>query len=104
MEWFYLLAAGLFEIVWATSQKYSEGFTRLLPTVITLITASASFLLLGLAMKHLHLGTAYAVWTGIGIVGTTVLGMLLFGEPATALRLTFIGLILVGIIGLKLTY
>lgn len=104
MEWLYLLAAGLFEIIWATSQKYSEGFTRLLPTVITLVTAAASFVLLGLAMKHLHLGTAYAVWTGIGIVGTALLGMLLFGEPVTALRLLFIGLILVGIIGLKLTY
>ncbi|MEO1767424.1 DMT family transporter [Thiobacter aerophilum] len=104
MEWFYLFAAGIFEIVWAVSQKYSEGFTRALPTGITLVTASASFVLLGLAMKQLHLGTAYAVWTGIGIVGTALLGILLFHEPATPLRLLFIGLILIGIIGLKLSY
>ncbi len=104
MEWLYLFAAGVFEIVWATSQKYSEGFTRPLPTVITLLTATASFLLLGLAMRHLHLGTAYAIWTGIGIIGTTLLGIALFHEPAGWLRLFFIALILIGIIGLKLTY
>lgn len=104
MEWLYLFAAGIFEIIWATSQKYSAGFTKPIPTVITLITATISFVLLGLAMKHLHLGTAYAIWTGIGIAGTAVLGIVLFGEPATALRLFFLALILAGIIGLKLTY
>ncbi len=103
MEWLYLFAAGIFEIVWAVSQKYSEGFTRHIPTVITLITAIISFLLLGLAMKHIHLGTAYAIWTGIGIVGTAALGMVLFAEPVTPARLFFFGLILAGIIGLKLT-
>jgi len=103
MEWIYLFAAGVFEIIWAVSQKYSDGFSRLLPTVITLIAASISFVLLGLAMKHIHLGTAYAVWTGIGIAGTAVLGMLLFAEPITAPRLFFLGLILAGIVGLKLT-
>lgn len=104
MEWLYLFAAGAFEIVWATSQKYSQGFTRPLPTAITLVTATASFVLLGLAMKQLHLGTAYAIWTGIGIVGTTLLGIVLFHEPVTGLRLGFVAMILVGIIGLKLTY
>ncbi len=104
MEWLYLFAAGIFEIVWATSQKYSAGFTKPVPTVITLITATLSFVLLGLAMKHLHLGTAYAIWTGIGIVGTMILGVVLFGEPVTLTRLFFVALILTGIVGLKLTY
>ena len=103
MEWIYLFAAGVFEIIWVVSQKYSDSFSRLLPTVITLIAASISFVLLGLAMKHIHLGTAYAVWTGIGIAGTAVLGMLLFADPITAPRLFFLGLILAGIVGLKLT-
>lgn len=104
MDWLYLFAAGIFEIIWATSQKYSAGFSKPIPTVITLITATISFVLLGLAMKNLHLGTAYAIWTGIGIVGTTILGIFLFGEPATLSRLFFVALILTGIIGLKLTY
>ena len=104
MEWIYLLAAGIFEIIWATSQKYSAGFTKPIPTTITLITATISFVLLGLAMKHLHLGTAYAIWTGIGIAGTAILGIVLFGEPVTLARLFFLALILTGIIGLKLTY
>jgi len=104
MEWLLLFAAGIFEIVWAVSQKYSDGFTRPLPTAITLVAATISFVLLGLAMKHIHLGTAYAIWTGIGIVGTAILGVWLFAEPATLIRLFFLGLILVGIVGLKLTY
>ena len=104
MEWLYLFAAGIFEIIWATSQKYSAGFSKPIPTVITLITATTSFILLGLAMKNLHLGTAYAIWTGIGIVGTTILGIYLFGEPVTLTRMLFLALILTGIIGLKLTY
>ncbi len=104
MEWLLLFAAGIFEIVWAVSQKYSDGFTRPIPTAITLVAATISFVLLGLAMKHIHLGTAYAVWTGIGIVGTALLGVWLFAEPATLTRLFFLGLILIGIVGLKLTY
>lgn len=104
MEWLLLFAAGIFEIFWAVSQKYSDGFTRPLATIITLIAATISFVLLGFAMKHIHLGTAYAIWTGIGIVGTALLGIWLFAEPATLIRLFFLGLILVGIIGLKLTY
>ncbi len=104
MEWLLLFAAGIFEIVWAVSQKYSDGFTRPIPTAITLVAATVSFILLGLAMKHIHLGTAYAVWTGIGIVGTALLGVWLFAEPATLTRLFFLGLILIGIVGLKLTY
>lgn len=104
MEWLLLFAAGFFEIIWAVSQKYSAGFTRLLPTAITLVTATISFVLLGLAMKHIHLGTAYAIWTGIGIVGTALLGIMIFAEPVTFSRLFFLALILVGIIGLKLTY
>jgi len=104
MEWLLLFAAGIFEIVWAVSQKYSDGFTRPIPTAITLVAATVSFILLGLAMKHIHLGTAYAIWTGIGIVGTALLGVWLFAEPATLTRLFFLGLILIGIVGLKLTY
>jgi quaternary ammonium compound-resistance protein SugE len=104
MEWLLLFAAGVFEIIWAVSQKYSAGFTRPIPTAITLVTATISFVLLGLAMKNIHLGTAYAIWTGIGIVGTAILGVLLFAEPVTFSRVFFLGLILVGIIGLKLTY
>jgi len=104
MEWLLLFAAGIFEIIWATSQKYSAGFTKPIPTIITLITATISFVLLGLAMKNIHLGTAYAVWTGIGIVGTVVLGILMFSEPVTFTRLFFVCLILIGIVGLKLTY
>ena len=103
MEWLYLFAAGIFEIVWAVSQKYSAGFSRPIPTLITLVTAVISFLLLGLAMKNIHLGTAYAIWTGIGIVGTAALGIVLFSEPVTPARLFFFGLILAGIIGLKIT-
>lgn len=102
MEWIYLFAAGLFEVIWAVSQKYSEGFSRPIPTAITLLTAIISFVLLGLAMKHIPLGTAYAIWTGIGIAGTALLGIVLFAEPVTAARLFFFALILVGIIGLKL--
>ncbi len=104
MEWLLLFAAGVFEIVWAVSQKYSDGFSRPGPTAITLVAATISFVLLGLAMKHIHLGTAYAIWTGIGIVGSALLGVLLFAEPVTFSRLFFLALILVGIIGLKLSY
>jgi len=102
MEWIYLTVAGLFEIGWAIGLKYTEGFTRLLPSLWTIASMILSIVLLGLALKTLPVGTAYAVWTGIGAVGTAALGIYLFAEPATALRLISIGLILSGIVGLKL--
>jgi quaternary ammonium compound-resistance protein SugE len=102
MTWVILFIAGLFEIGWAVGLKYTDGFTRLWPTVATAVALVASMSLLGLALRALPLGTAYAVWTGIGSVGTAVLGIVLFREPATAMRLTCIGLIVVGIVGLKL--
>jgi quaternary ammonium compound-resistance protein SugE len=102
MTWVILFIAGLFEIGWAVGLKYTDGFTRLWPTVATAVALVASMSLLGLALRTLPLGTAYAVWTGIGSVGTAVLGIVLFREPATAMRLTCIGLIVVGIVGLKL--
>ncbi|TAI62184.1 quaternary ammonium compound efflux SMR transporter SugE [Bradyrhizobium sp. Leo170] len=102
MTWTILLVAGLLEIGWAIGLKYTEGFTRLVPSVLTLLSMVGSIVLLGLALKTLPIGTAYAVWTGIGAVGTAMLGIILFGEPATALRLSSIGLIVAGIVGLKL--
>ncbi|MFP5393085.1 MAG: quaternary ammonium compound efflux SMR transporter SugE [Gammaproteobacteria bacterium] len=102
MSWFYLLLAGLLEVTWAVGLKYTEGFTRLVPSALTLVAMAGSVGLLGLALKHLPLGTAYAIWTGIGTVGTAIVGMLVLGEPAGALRLMCIGLIVAGIIGLKL--
>src|SRR3954469_24397220 len=102
MAWAVLLAAGLLEICWAIGLKYTEGFSRLVPSIVTLAAMAGSILLLGLALKTLPIGTAYAVWTGIGAVGTAILGIFLFGEPATALRLACIGLIVSGITGLKL--
>ena len=101
MAWIYLLFAGLFEVAWAIGLKYTEGFTRLVPSVLTLVAMILSIVLLGMALKALPVGTAYAVWTGIGAVGTAVLGIYLFGEPATAARLASIGLIVAGIVGLK---
>lgn len=102
MSWILLVLAGLLEVAWAVGLKYSMGFTRLWPSVFTVAAMGGSVGLLGLALRHLPLGTAYAVWTGIGTVGTAVLGMLLLGEPAGALRLLSIGLIVAGIAGLKL--
>ena len=102
MSWMMLVVAGLLEVVWAVGLKYTEGFTRLWPSVLTLAAMAASVGMLGLALRHLPLGTAYAVWTGIGTVGTAVVGMVLLGEPAGALRLVSIGLIIAGIAGLKL--
>ena len=101
MAWLYLLLAGIAEIGWAVGLKYTEGFTRPLPTVLTVLSMAVSVALLGLALKTLPIGTAYAVWTGIGTVGTALLGICLLGEPATAFRLGFIGLIVAGIVGLK---
>ena len=100
--WAILFLAGLLEVVWAVSMKASAGFTRHHYTALTFAAAWASFLLLGMAMKHLPMGTAYAAWTGIGAVGTAILGMLLFNEPATATRMACIALLVCGILGLKL--
>ena len=100
--WPVLLVAGLFEVGWAIGLKYTEGFTRLVPSVLTLLAMLLSIVLLSLSLKSLPVGTAYAVWTGIGAVGTALLGIYLFGEPATAARLASVGLIVAGIVGLKL--
>jgi quaternary ammonium compound-resistance protein SugE len=102
MAWVLLFVAGLMEIGWAIGLKYTEGFTRLVPSVLTLTSMTVSIVLLGLALKTLPIGTAYAIWTGIGAVGTAILGIVLLGEPATVARLACIGLIVSGIIGLKL--
>lgn len=102
MAWLLLLIAGLLEVAWAIGLKYTEGFTRPLPTAATLAAMGASVGLLGLAMKTLPVGTAYAVWVGVGAVGTAALGMVLFEEPATVGRLVSLGLIVAGIVGLKL--
>ena len=102
MSWTILFFAGLFEVAWAVGLKYTEGFTRLWPSVGTVAAMAVSFYLLAVAMRTLPLGTAYAVWVGVGAVGTAILGIVLFNEPANAGRLVSLGLILAGIIGLKL--
>jgi quaternary ammonium compound-resistance protein SugE len=102
MAWLYLLIAGLFEVAWAIGLKYTDGFTKLVPSLWTVVSMGISLLFLGLALKTLPVGTAYAVWTGIGAVGVAILGIVLFAEPANALRLGCIGLIVGGIVGLKL--
>jgi len=102
MAWLILFIAGLLEVGWAIGLKYTEGFSRLVPSVLTVGSMVASIVLLGWALKTLPVGTAYAVWTGIGAVGTAALGIYLFGEPATVARLASIGLIVAGIAGLKL--
>ncbi|WP_439575484.1 quaternary ammonium compound efflux SMR transporter SugE [Phreatobacter sp.] len=101
MAWIYLVLAGLFEIGWAVGLKFTDGFTRPMPTALTVASMAVSLFLLGLALKSLPLGTAYAIWTGIGTVGTVVLGIALFGESTHVLRLACIGLIVMGIVGLK---
>jgi quaternary ammonium compound-resistance protein SugE len=101
MAWLYLMIAGLLEVGWAIGLKYTEGFTRLVPSALTIAAMVFSLGFLGLALKELPVGTAYAIWTGIGAVGTVLLGIYLFAEPATAARLGCISLILAGIIGLK---
>ena len=103
MSWIILVIAGLFEIGWAIGLKYTQGFTRLWPTLGTVGAMVISVGLLGVAMRELPVGTAYAVWTGIGAVGTVLLGIVLFGDPANAPRLVCVGLIVAGILGLKLT-
>lgn len=103
MAWIFLFAAGFFEILWALGLKLSEGFTKPLPTVATIAAMALSMGFMAFSLKTIPMGTAYAVWTGIGAVGTAVLGMILFGEPRAALRIACIGLIIAGIAGLKLT-
>jgi quaternary ammonium compound-resistance protein SugE len=102
MAWVILFFAGLAEVGWAVGLKYTEGFSRLWPSVGTIAAMLVSLWLLGLALKDLPLGTAYAIWTGIGTIGTAILGIVLFGESAAVLRLVCIGLIVAGIVGLKL--
>jgi len=103
MAWVILFIAGLLEITWAIGLKYTDGFSKLWPTVGTVAAMAASISLLGLALKDLPVGTAYAIWTGIGAAGTVVMGIILFGEAATVARLACVALIVAGIIGLKLT-
>lgn len=102
MPWFLLFIAGLLEVGWAIGLKYTEGFTRPIPSALTLAAMAGSVVLLGIAMKSLPVGTSYAVWVGVGAVGTAVLGMILFQEPASAGRIASLGLIVAGIVGLKL--
>jgi quaternary ammonium compound-resistance protein SugE len=102
MAWTLLVIAGLFEVGWAIGLKYTEGFTRPLPSVLTLSAMTISVVLLGIAMKTLPVGTSYAVWVGVGAVGTAILGIVLFGEPASAGRIASLALIVAGIVGLKL--
>jgi quaternary ammonium compound-resistance protein SugE len=102
MAWFILVLAGIFEVGWAIGLKYTEGFTRLWPTVWTAVSMLISLVLLGIAMKTLPVGTAYSVWVGVGAVGTVVLGITLLGEPVNAARVVSVSLIVIGIVGLKL--
>ena len=102
MAWLYLTVAGLLEIVWAIGLKYTEGFTRLIPSALTLTAMVASIVLLGLALKALPVGTAYAVWTGIGAAGSIIVGMLMFSEPTDPVRILCLTLIVAGMVGLKL--
>jgi quaternary ammonium compound-resistance protein SugE len=101
MAWVILFLAGLFEIAWAIGLKYTDGFSKPMPTALTVAAMVASIVLLGIALRDLPVGTAYAVWTGIGTIGTVILGIYLFGDAATPMRLAFIGLIVLGIAGLK---
>ena len=103
MAWVFLGLAGLFEVGWAIGLKYTEGFTRAWPSVLTIAAMAASFIMLSQALRVIPIGTAYAVFTGVGAVGTAVLGILLFGESRALLRLACIGLVVIGIVGLKLS-
>ncbi len=103
MSWIILFFAGLFEVGWAVGLKYTDGFTRPLPTALTVAAMAVSLGLLGLAMKELPLGTAYAIWTGVGAVGTVIAGIILFGESMALVRLVSVGLIVAGLIGLKVS-
>lgn len=103
MAWLYLLIAGLLEVVWVISLKYSYGFTRLTPSIITIITMACSFFLLAYAMKSLPMGLSYAIWTSIGIIGSTIIGIFIFNESVNILRMVCLLMVLIGVIGLKLT-
>lgn len=103
MPWVLLVVAGLFEVGWSIGLKYTQGFTRLVPSVLTVVMLGASMGLLSMAVRSLPIGTAYAVWVGIGALGAAVLGMVLFGEPVTGPRVFFLGMLLVAIVGLKQT-
>ena len=103
MPWTLLFLAGLFEVAWAIGLKYTDGFSKLVPSALTVAAMVASIVLLGLAMKHLPVGTAYAVWTGIGTIGTVILGIVLLGDSAVPLRIVCLALIVLGIAGLKLS-
>jgi len=103
MSWIILFCAGLFEVGWAVGLKYTDGFTRPLPTALTVAAMAISLGLLGLAMKELPLGTAYAIWTGVGAVGTVIAGIILFGESMAVIRLASVALIVTGLIGLKVS-
>ncbi|WP_259753554.1 quaternary ammonium compound efflux SMR transporter SugE [Pseudomonas sp. GCEP-101] len=104
MSWIILFIAGLFEVAWAVGLKYTEGFTRPIPTALTVLAIITSMGLLGLAMRNLPLGTAYAIWTGVGAVGTVIVGIVLFGESMAPVRLLSVALILCGLVGLKLSH
>ena len=104
MSWLILFVAGLFEVAWAVGLKYTEGFTRPIPTALTVLAIITSMGLLGLAMRNLPLGTAYAIWTGVGAVGTVIVGIVLFGESMAPVRLLIVALILCGLVGLKLSH
>ena len=101
MAWFLLFVAGIFEIGWDIGMKYTNGFTKLVPSVLTLISMVLSVYLLSLATKEIPIGTAYAVWTGIGIAGTSILGVIIFNEPVEILKIIFISMILIAVVGLK---
>ncbi|RKS84639.1 quaternary ammonium compound-resistance protein SugE [Orbus hercynius] len=103
MAWIYLIIAGIFEIIWVISLKYSHGFTRLTPSIVTILTMICSFVLLAQAIKSLPMGTAYAVWTSIGIIGATLIGIFVFNESMAPIRLICLALVIIGVIGLKLT-
>ncbi|MBD2152468.1 quaternary ammonium compound efflux SMR transporter SugE [Pseudanabaena sp. FACHB-1277] len=102
MDWFYLVIAGLLEVVWASCLKFTNGFTKLIPSLITISAFTASFILLAQALKTIPVGTGYAIWTGIGVIGTAVVGLLFLGEPRDFPRLLAIALIAIGIVGLRL--
>ncbi|MBG6286846.1 MULTISPECIES: quaternary ammonium compound efflux SMR transporter SugE [Pseudomonas] len=104
MSWIILFVAGLFEVGWAVGLKYTEGFTRPIPTILTVLAIITSMGLLGLAMRNLPLGTAYAIWTGVGAVGTVIVGIVLFGESMAPVRLLSVALILCGLVGLKMSH
>lgn len=103
MPWIYLALAGLLEVTWAVGLKYTEGFSRFWPSVVTVSAMAASVILLAMAVKTLPIGTAYAIWTGIGAVGAVILGIVLFGDAASPMRLACVGLVVIGMVGLKMT-